>query len=124
MARQRAEQSELMGEDAERLRARRDRLGMSQSQLAREAGVNRDTVAAIERGQGYRRSSLVKLEKALDAIEEEAGVDAPPPPKDPLVEFEVHIAGEPEITVVARGEGAREEITELLRRLRERDDNS
>lgn len=115
-----------MGEDAERLRARRERLGMSQAELAREAGINRDTVAAIERGQGFRRSSLTKLEKALDAVEEEVGIDVPPRPKESLVEFEVRIAGEPEITVIARGEGAQDEIVKLLRRLRARDngDNS
>lgn len=93
---------------------------MSQAELAREAGVNRDTVAAIERGQGFRRSSLTKIEKALDAIEEESGIHTPPPVPQP-VEFEVRIEGEPAITVIARGPGAEEEIARLLRRLRNRE---
>lgn len=129
MARKRAEHSGVMGDDAERLRARRQRLDLSQEALAQKAHVNRDTIAAIERGQGFRRSSLTKIEKALDDLEHEAGLDVPPPePEQQLVEFEVRIEGEPTITVVARGRGAREEIREeiaaLVRRLRANEKNS
>lgn len=120
MARKAAEKSGGMSEDAEQVRARRERLGMSQRDLAIEANVNRDTVAAIERGQGYRGSSLAKLKAALDRLEEEAGINAPPPTAEQeAVEFEIHIEGEPSVTVIARGPGAGQEIEKLLRRLRQ-----
>jgi len=52
---------------------------MHKNELADAAGVSRDTLAAIESGQGFRRASLTKIERALDAAEEEAGITAPPP---------------------------------------------
>jgi transcriptional regulator with XRE-family HTH domain len=67
-----------MSDEGERVRARRERLGMGKRELADLAGVSRDTLAAIEEGQGFRRSSLTKIEQALANIEEEAGFDAPP----------------------------------------------
>lgn len=118
MARQPATQSGGMSGDAERLRARMERLGISDSALARESGVNRDTVAAIKGGFGFRRSSLTKIEEALGRLEEEAGVEHVPPEQE-LVEFEVQVPGEPKATVIIRGAGAEEAVARLLRRLRQ-----
>lgn len=62
---------------------RRERLGLTIGELAELAKVNRDTVSAIENGQGFRRDSLTKIEKALLAEEEEAGlapIDGPAAP--------------------------------------------
>ena len=117
VARTRVEQSGAMGGDAERLRVRTERLGISDSQLARESGVNRDTIAAIKGGQGFRRSSLTKIEAALERLEQEAGME-PPPAQADLIEFEIQVPGEPSATVVVRGAGAEEAVARLLRRLR------
>lgn len=116
MARKRAEQSGVMRDDADRLRARMERLGISDSELAREAGVHRDTIGAIKQGQGFRRSSLTKLEKALDGLEREAGLDAPAPAVE-SIEFEVHLSGESPATILVRGHGAEEAVARLLKRL-------
>lgn len=93
MARLDKEQSGVMSDDGQRVRARRERLGMGKRELAAMAGVARDTLAAIEEGQGFRRSSLTKIERALDEAEAEAGIDAPPAKvsadEQDLVEFRV-----------------------------------
>lgn len=67
-----------VSDDGDRVRARRERLGMAKNELADMAGVSRDTLAAIEAGEGFRRTSLTKIERALDSIEQEVGIDAPP----------------------------------------------
>lgn len=119
MARRDAEQSGVMGEDATRLRMRMDRLGINDSELARESGVNRDTIAAIKRGQGFRRSSLTKLETALSHLEEEAGLDAPPPPTSgEVVEFTLDFPDGSRATFAVRGPDAEERVARLLARLR------
>lgn len=75
------------------VKQRRKRLGMSQDELAHEAGVNRDTLGAIEAGKGFRRASLTKIENALNRLEDEAGIDSPAGvsdlTRDKLVEFRV-----------------------------------
>lgn len=67
----------VMGDEGERVRARRERLVMGKRELAELAGVSRDTLAAIEDGRGFRRSSLTKIENALADAEALAGLDAP-----------------------------------------------
>lgn len=67
-----------MSTEGDQIRERRERLGLDKKGLAQEAGVNRNTLAAIERGDSFNRSSLAKLERTLDALEKEAGFDAPP----------------------------------------------
>lgn len=76
MARSEAD-SDDMSVEGDRVVARRQRLGMDKSRLASEAGVSRDTLNAIERGQGFRNSSLRKIERVLDAREQEAGITEP-----------------------------------------------
>lgn len=116
--RKRAEQSGVMRDDADRLRARMERLGISDSELGRLAGVNRDTIAAIKKGQGFRRSSLTKLEKALDGLEREAGYDAP---RVETTEFEFRLGpGEDPMVIVVRGPQAEEKAMRLIDRVLER----
>lgn len=105
MARLDREHSHVMSEVGESVKARRKALGMSQDDLANEAGVNRDTLGAIENGQGYRASSLTKIEQALERIEHEVGMDAPPaggkPNDSGLIEFD--ISGDFGVHLVVRG---------------------
>lgn len=60
----------------EQVEARRKRLGMSKTQLAQEARVHRNSIAAIEAGTGGR-DKLMVVEATLDRLEEEVGVDTP-----------------------------------------------
>src|SRR5689334_10955415 len=85
-ARNRAHSSLVTGDEGNHVRLRRERLGMDKSQLAREAGVSRETLAAIERGEGFRRSTLTKIEHALDEAEKEAGLEAAPLPAPPAAQ--------------------------------------
>lgn len=104
MARLDKEHSGVMADEGKRIRDRRSALGMSQEDLAREAGVNRDTVGAIENGLGFRRSSLTKIEEALSRIEKEAGMDAPAvsgAEGSDLIEFDV--TGDFGVHVVVKG---------------------
>lgn len=78
MARLDKEQSGVVSDEGEQVKARRERLGMDKVELAAAAKVSRDTLAAVERGEGYRRSTLTKIEAALERAEEEAGIDTPP----------------------------------------------
>jgi len=68
-----------MNEEGERVKARRERLGMEKIDLARAAGVHRNTLAALENGESYNRSTLRKVELALGEAEHEAGIDTPRP---------------------------------------------
>lgn len=85
-----------MSEEGIRVRARRERLGMDKKALATEAQVNRNTLTAIEAGESFNRTTLAKIERALNRLEEEAGIDAPPP---------VWAAPDPEKVVEFRVEG-------------------
>lgn len=70
-------------------RARRERLGASQGEVAEEAGVNRDTVSAVEHDSASARSRRIVLD-TLTRMEEEAGL---PPYGQPLVERVVPVEG-------------------------------
>lgn len=82
-----------MSNEGARVRERRERLGLDKKGLAAEAKVNRNTIAAIESGESFNRTSLAKIERALDSLEMEAGFDAPPAKvaadEQDLVEFRV-----------------------------------
>src|SRR4051812_32615836 len=62
MARALARDCDELGDDGARVKARRERLALDKSRLASEAGVSRLTLAANENGQGFRHSSLAKIE--------------------------------------------------------------
>lgn len=70
--------SRSVTKEGDRVRARRERLGYDKKRLAEDAGVSRETLYAIERGDSFRASSLAKIEKVLTEAEHEAGFDAPP----------------------------------------------
>ena len=102
MARLSKAQSGVMGNEGARIRARRDALGMDIAPLAKEIGVNRQTLAAIEDGQGYRQSTLTKILKGLDRLEAEAGLTRPTQSAEAgMIEFEV--SGDFGVKVVVRG---------------------
>ena len=67
-----------VSDEGKEVTRRRERLGMHKNELADAAGVSRATLAAIEGGEGYRRASLTKIERALAEAEAEAGMTAPP----------------------------------------------
>lgn len=88
MARLSREGSGSLSEGAEILR-RRERLGITKVALAREAGVTRETLAALEDGRGHRSDTLAKVRRALDELEE-GGFTAPPREPEPgVIEFEL-----------------------------------
>ena len=84
-----------MNTEGSQVRARRERLGMGIKDLATEAGVSRDTLSDLESGtKDFRQATLYKVQRALDRIESESGIDAPPPgeggeARPGLVRFEV-----------------------------------
>lgn len=66
----------------DRARMRRERLGATQGEVAEHAGVNRDTVSAVEHGQSSAKSRRLVTD-ALSRMEEEAGLS--PIGEEPLV---------------------------------------
>ena len=130
MARQDTAQSGPVSDEGDNVRRRRERLGMSKGELADAAGVNRDTLAAIESGEGFRRVSLTKIERALLTAEQEAGLDAPPRSEQPqaeqpqLVTIRLPSGGGADIVVsgpVGSIDKLRETAEALLRASREAD---
>lgn len=75
--------------DGSLARARRERLGASQGEVAEQAGVNRDTVSAVEHGTASAKSRRLVAD-TLTRMEEEAGL---PPYGEPLVERIAPIEG-------------------------------
>lgn len=75
--------------DGALVRARRERLGASQGEVADQAGVNRDTVSAVEHGTASAKSRRI-VGDALTRMEEEAGM---PPYAAPAVERVAPIEG-------------------------------
>ena len=122
-----------MSDEGTRVRQRRERLGMDKQDLANEAGVNRNTLAAIERGDSFNRTTLAKIERALDQLEQEAGINAPPPPESSpgsdLIEFD--ISGDFGVHVVVKGpihdaELLQRQVLGIIREIRkqEKDDKT
>lgn len=120
MARKPVEQSGVVGDDGERLSARMRRLNLKNAELQRLSGVDRQTIAAIRSGAGFRRESLSRLEAVLSEMEQEKGLGEIKSAEE-TVEFEVRLPGESEATVVVRGPGAEEAVARLLRRLQQPD---
>lgn len=56
---------------AEKIRARRHELGLTQKQLAAACGVERKAVIAWERGENIRRAMIPVIAGALQATAEE-----------------------------------------------------
>lgn len=118
-----------MSDEGQRVRERRERLGVDKKELAAEAGVNRNTLAAIEAGESFNRTSLAKIERALDALELEAGVHAPPPGQQDssprLATFDVSGEGGFHIVVSGPVEDAdilKRQVVDIIKAMRTEDD--
>jgi len=85
MARESRAQLGPVSTEGDAVRARRERIGLSVVELAKLAQVSRDTISAIEAGEGFRRTSLSKIERALTASEEEHGLAPMLAPSQPDV---------------------------------------
>jgi transcriptional regulator with XRE-family HTH domain len=62
--------SAVLREMAERIRERRIIARLTQGMLAKRAGVSRDTVTRVERGENIGVEALIQIAIALDAIAE------------------------------------------------------
>lgn len=79
MARLGAEHLGGMSDEGDVIKARRERLGLSGLELARETEahgrkVNRNTIASLEAGKSFNRTTLARLQKVLDELEAESGL--------------------------------------------------
>jgi transcriptional regulator with XRE-family HTH domain len=96
------------------IRARRVKLGISVKELALRAGVDRGTLASLEADDGrVRETTISAIERALDVLEQEMGIDAPAAEDERahgLVRFEVTGVYGADALVV---EGPVENIAEL-----------
>lgn len=92
-----------------RVRARRERVGMSIGDLAEAAEVSRDTLSDLELGKkGYRNTTLGKVVATLERIERETGLDELPEdarrigdPDSDLIE--IRVEGNFGVRVVVKG---------------------
>lgn len=75
----------VLTELGERLRAARLPRNLSQQQLAEEAGVGRMTVQRLEQGGSTSLTSLIRILRALGAVDALAGL-LPAPGPSPLEE--------------------------------------
>lgn len=84
---------------------RRERLHVTKEQLAVEAELNRDTIAAVEKGGGSNPSRR-KVHETLLRLEEEAGLlaasDAPASAAQPHL-IEIEVTGDFGVRVVVKG---------------------
>lgn len=83
---------------------RRTEIGMSVSALAKRAGVDRGSLAALEEGRTVRDTTVAAVLRALADLEHEMGMDVPGPaaPAQPhLIEFEV--TGDFGVRIVVKG---------------------
>lgn len=80
----------------DRVQMRRERLGATQEDVAEYAGVNRDTVRAVERGESSAKSRRLVTD-ALTRMEEEAGLDLVGEETHPLVRRVAPVEGAPQL---------------------------
>lgn len=105
------EQSRVVRNDGDRVRARREQMGLNVTDMAKEAGVSRDTLSDLESGKrAPHPSTLAKVVEALTRLEEEMGMDAPTPGPNNLVRYVVNGVYGAESLVV---EGPVDNIAEL-----------
>ena len=119
-----------MSNEGSRVRERRERLGVDKKSLAEQAGVNRNTLAAIESGESFNRTSLAKIERVLAELEHEAGLDAPAAVSESsgggdLIEFD--ITGDFGVHLVVKGpvhdaEVLKRQVVDIIREIRKQDD--
>lgn len=106
--------TDLGGSDdsGDRIRSRRERLGLSRTRLAEMAHVDRDTLTKLEEGLTKARGTTVAaILRVLDELEEETGMADPHPNNNGgIVRFEVKGVYGAESLVI---EGPVENIAEL-----------
>lgn len=104
-----------------RVAERRNRLGISQRQLAIKAKVDRETLKKLEDGNPRTRETTVQVVLAtLDALEHEMEMDRPDATDADLVEYVVKVpGGTAEVTVRGRLSSA-DDLEERVARLIER----
>lgn len=61
----------------EQIKARRTAIGMSVAALAKRAGVDRGSLAALEDGRQVRDTTVAAVDKTLADLEHEMGMDVP-----------------------------------------------
>lgn len=71
------DQNASMDRFADRVRARRKQLGLTQVQLARKCGLSQTTIADIERGRNDGSKSLLDIARALNCDPEHLTKGAP-----------------------------------------------
>lgn len=89
-----------------RVQERRAGMGMSVSALAKRAGVDRGSLAALEAGGSVRDTTLAAVEKALAELEHEMGMDLPSQVDSPRTEphmIEIEVSGDFGVRVVVKG---------------------
>lgn len=101
-----ARRTTLAGVDATGgdVHARRTAIGMSVSALAKRAGVDRGSLAALEEGRTVRDTTVAAVLRTLSELEHEMGMDVPepaPPAQPHLMEFEV--TGDFGVRIVVKG---------------------
>lgn len=122
-----AEQSPLVTSDGAEVRKRRKRIGMGIEDLAAEADVSSDTLSDYERGvRSPHPSTVRKVREALERIEHETGIDAPPPADARIVKFDVSAEGGFHVVVsgpVDDADKLRHQVTEIIREIRREADS-
>lgn len=61
----------------EQIKTRRTAIGMSVAALAKRAGVDRGSLAALEDGRHVRDTTVAAIDKTLADLEHEMGMDVP-----------------------------------------------
>jgi len=117
----------VMADAGNRYKERRAAIGMSVSALAKRAGVDRGSLAALEAGQAVRDTTAATIEKTLSELEHEMGMDMPsrvaaPAPAEPVepIRLTFHdVYGIGEIIAEAPGDKGDELVAAVVKLLAE-----
>lgn len=113
----------LVGSDAQRVKERLDRQGMTVSELARRADVDRSYLSRFLTGKVQPSTRILgAIDKALDDFEHEVGDT--PADRDDLIEYRV--SGNFGVDVVVKGpirdaEELERSVTRLIRQMQAKD---
>ena len=84
--------------------ARRTAIGMSVSALAKRAGVDRGSLAALEKGEAVRDTTEAAILRTLAELEHELGMDVPEPARPAEAHLiEIEVTGDFGVRVVVKG---------------------
>lgn len=98
----------------ETIRARRERLGVTKTALAKRAGVDRSRVTKVEEGVELRGATMRAIEQALDAYESEHEQAGATPPEQMISVIELSDGTRVTFT------GSPENVVEAAHRFRQR----